>query len=69
MCISISLRIHRTIKILSNDHEEMLRAIMAKDVERVDQLAHEHTRQFRERFLSFMAQNYAASMSLPPLAS
>ena len=56
-------------QILSNDHEEMLRAIIAQDVERADRLAHDHTRQFRERFLSFMAQNYAASMSLPPLAS
>jgi DNA-binding GntR family transcriptional regulator len=42
----------------------MLAAIKAKDVERADQLAHDHTRQFRDNFIAFMKENYATDIAL-----
>lgn len=50
--------------LLTGEHAEMLEAIRARDVEEADRLAHAHTRQFRDNFLRFMAQNYGASMPL-----
>ncbi len=50
--------------LLTDEHREMLKAIKAKDVERADQLAHAHTRQFRDNFIDFMSQNYATDVSL-----
>ena len=42
----------------------MLAAIKAKDVERADKLAHDHTRQFRDSFIEFMKENYATDITL-----
>jgi DNA-binding GntR family transcriptional regulator len=50
--------------LLTDEHHEMLAAIKAQDVERADQLAHDHTRQFRDNFIDFMKENYATDMAL-----
>lgn len=44
--------------LLTDEHDEMLEAIRARDIERADALAHAHTRQFRDQFIDFMKQNY-----------
>jgi DNA-binding GntR family transcriptional regulator len=50
--------------LLTDEHHDMLAAIKAKDVERADKLAHDHTRQFRDSFIAFMKENYATGMAL-----
>jgi DNA-binding GntR family transcriptional regulator len=50
--------------LLTDEHHEMLAAIKAKDVERADRLAHDHTRQFRDNFISFMKENYTTDVAL-----
>jgi DNA-binding GntR family transcriptional regulator len=50
--------------LLTDEHHDMLAAIKAKDVERADRLAHDHTRQFRDSFIDFMKENYATDMVL-----
>ena len=55
--------------LLTDEHHAMLAAIAAKDVERADQLAHDHTRQFRDSFIDFMKENYATDLSLGPRAA
>lgn len=50
--------------LLTDEHHEMLAAIKARDVERADRLAHDHTRQFRDSFIDFMKENYATDMAL-----
>jgi DNA-binding GntR family transcriptional regulator len=50
--------------LLTDEHHEMLAAIKAKDVERADKLAHDHTRQFRDNFIAFMKENYATDIVL-----
>ena len=57
--------------LLTDEHNEMLEAIRAKDVERADQLAHAHTRQFQSNFVEFMKHNYlneAPLLAVPPAA-
>ena len=46
-------------QLLTSEHEEMIAAIRARDVERADQLAHDHTRQLRDNFLDFLRRTYA----------
>ena len=48
--------------LLTDEHHEMLAAIQARDLERADKLAHDHTRQFRDSFIAFMKENYATDM-------
>lgn len=50
--------------LLTEEHAMMLEAIRARDVERADRLAHDHTRQFRDNFLAYMKENYAGEMKL-----
>jgi DNA-binding GntR family transcriptional regulator len=50
--------------LLTDEHDEMIAAIKAKDVERADALAHAHTRQFRDNFIDFMKENYASDIAL-----
>lgn len=53
--------------LLTDEHDEMLAAIRDRDVARADSLAHAHTRQFRDNFITYMKQNYlqdAPSVSL-----
>ena len=52
--------------LLTDEHDEMIQAIVEQDVDKADQLAHAHTRQFRQRFFDYMAQNFAASMPVDP---
>ncbi len=51
-------------RMLTGEHDEMIAAIKARDAERADELAHMHTRQFRDSFIRFMSENYARGMSL-----
>ena len=50
--------------LLTDEHDEMIAAIKARDVDRADELAHAHTRQFRDNFINFMKENYATEISL-----
>ena len=50
-------------EILTDDHAEMTEAIVAQDVEGAERLAHDHTRQFRRRFIDYLTQNLTADMS------
>ncbi len=50
--------------LLTDEHEEMIAAIRARDADRADQLAHAHTRQFRDQFLAYLRQNYSAAVNL-----
>lgn len=54
-------------QMLTGEHDEMLAAIAARDADRADALAHAHTRQFRDSFIRFMSENYAAGLSLGPI--
>lgn len=51
-------------EMLTGEHDEMLVAIAARDADRADELAHAHTRQFRDSFIRFMSENYAGKLSL-----
>ena len=55
-------------RLLTDEHDEMIEAIRARDVERADRLAHDHTRQFRDRFLDFLSTNHTAAMKLETAA-
>ena len=50
--------------LLTDEHAEMLDAIRDRDVARADALAHAHTRQFRDNFISFMRENYSKDVPL-----
>ena len=50
--------------LLTDEHQLMLEAITAKDVQRADELAHAHTRQFRDNFIDFMRENYTTDVEL-----
>ncbi len=50
--------------LLTDEHNLMLEAIRAKDVERADELAHAHTRQFQDNFIRFLRENYTTDVSL-----
>lgn len=50
--------------LLTDEHDAMLAAIAARDVELADRLAHEHTRQFRANFVAFMSENYTTDIKL-----
>ncbi|MFC0201820.1 GntR family transcriptional regulator [Paracoccus rhizosphaerae] len=53
--------------LLTDEHNDMLEAIRQKDIERADDLAHAHTRQFRDNFFDFMKENYATGVNLTGL--
>lgn len=44
--------------LLTGEHDEMIEAIRERNVGRADELAHVHTRQFRDNFMDFMQENY-----------
>src|SRR5262245_30838328 len=50
--------------LLTDEHDQMLEAIRAKNVDLADELAHAHTRQFQANFINFMRENYATDVSL-----
>lgn len=47
-----------TDHLLQSEHFDMIKAIESQDVELADRLAHEHTRQFHDRFTNFMKAQY-----------
>ena len=51
-------------KLLTDEHEEMIDAIREKNIDRADRLASDHSRQFRDNFLNFLRENYAAGVSI-----
>lgn len=51
--------------LLTDEHDQMLDAIRARDVERADRLAHAHTRQFQDNFIEFMKHNYLKNVQMP----
>jgi DNA-binding GntR family transcriptional regulator len=62
-----------TDELLTSEHYDIIEAIRARDVEEADRLAHNHTRQFHDRFLNFLKARYdddfnfdAPSMSTEP---
>lgn len=50
--------------LLTDEHSEMLDAIIAQNADAADRLAHEHTRQFRDRFLRYLQENRASEMDM-----
>lgn len=50
--------------LLTSEHVDMLEAIRNRDVNKADDLAHAHTRQFQENFFRFMQENYTAGLDL-----
>lgn len=50
--------------LLTGEHVEMIEAIRTRNVSLADELAHAHTRQFRDHFISFLKENYATSMPI-----
>jgi DNA-binding GntR family transcriptional regulator len=50
--------------LLTDEHDAMLEAIAARDVERADRLAHAHTRQFRESFLDYLKVSHLGNARL-----
>lgn len=55
--------------LLTDEHDLMLDAIRAKNVELADELAHAHTRQFQDNFIAFLRENYTTDVSFGPLAA
>jgi DNA-binding GntR family transcriptional regulator len=55
--------------LLTDEHNLMLEAIRVRDVERADELAHAHTRQFQDNFIDFMRENYTTDVSLRHIAN
>jgi DNA-binding GntR family transcriptional regulator len=53
--------------LLTDEHDLMLEAIRDKNVERADELAHAHTRQFQDNFINFLRENYTNEVSLARL--
>ena len=47
-----------TDRILATDHTDIIGAIRRQDVSEADRLAHEHTRQFHDRFINFLKARY-----------
>jgi DNA-binding GntR family transcriptional regulator len=47
-----------TDRILATDHTDIIEAIRRQDVLEADRLAHEHTRQFHDRFINFLKARY-----------
>ncbi|MCA1370149.1 GntR family transcriptional regulator [Bradyrhizobium sp. BRP14] len=50
--------------LLTDEHNLMLEAIRARNVDLADELAHAHTRQFQQNFIDFMRENYTTDVSL-----
>lgn len=50
--------------LLTDEHDEMLGPIEARDVERADALAHAHRRQVRDNFIRFMTENHSLGVQL-----
>lgn len=51
---------------LADEHHDIVDAIEAQDLDRADQLAHDHTRHFQARFLDFLRSSFSSGFSLDP---
>lgn len=49
---------------LGRDHDEIIDAIAARNPDKAEQAAHEHTMLFQRRFLAYMQQNLTQSVSV-----
>lgn len=58
------LQMSETDHLLQSEHFEMIAAIEAQDVDLADSLAHEHSRQFHDRFANFMKAQYLDKLDL-----
>jgi DNA-binding GntR family transcriptional regulator len=56
-------------ELLTDEHTLMLEAIRERDVDRADELAHAHTRQFQANFIRFLKENYSTDMTMMPLSA
>lgn len=50
--------------LLTDEHDEMIRAIGERDIDKADHLALLHTRQFRDNFIDFMKENLTNDVKL-----
>ncbi len=50
--------------LLTSDHDDILQAIVTRDADLAERLAHEHTRLFKNRFIHFLQQNYTQEMAV-----
>jgi DNA-binding GntR family transcriptional regulator len=57
----------KDLSLLTDEHDLMLEAIREKNIERADELAHAHTRQFQDNFIDFLRENYTSDVHLAPL--
>ncbi|WP_085032578.1 GntR family transcriptional regulator [Ensifer aridi] len=55
--------------LLTEEHDLMLDAIQAKNVELADELAHAHTRQFQDNFIAFLHENYTSDVTFGPVSA
>ena len=53
------IRASSTDSLLGSEHEDMIEAVRVQDIELADRLAHNHTRQFHNRFVEFLSANYS----------
>lgn len=53
--------------LLTDEHKDMFDAIRDKDVDKADELAHAHTRQFQANFINFLKENYSDRVPLQPM--
>ncbi|MDH2076841.1 GntR family transcriptional regulator [Pseudomonas atacamensis] len=49
---------------LGRDHDEIIKAIAARNADRAEQTAHEHTMLFQRRFLAYLQQNLTRAISV-----
>ncbi len=52
--------------LLTDDHDDMLRAIRDRDVEGADRVAQQHTQQFRDGFIGFLKEAHLSDVPLSP---
>jgi DNA-binding GntR family transcriptional regulator len=52
------LRASTTDELLGAEHHQMAEAVRQRDIDLADRLAHNHTRQFHDRFMNFMRAKY-----------
>lgn len=55
--------------LLTDEHNQMIAAIRDRNVDLADELAHAHTRQFRDNFIEFMKENYSTDVALGPMSA
>lgn len=54
--------------LLTDEHNLMLDAIRDKNIDHADEIAHAHTRQFKENFINFLSENYSDSINFTSIS-